>query len=136
MVPLWLVYLLIALIILADAVLFAGIVVVGLFLIAYVGLNVFTGFIKLMINQLIKDILEYLKRYIESKSKGKTAGYARGLVDVVKWVYTVVFWAYNVFQLALDVVVALAAVGLILIGMAALAVLNAVLAWLVYAFLI
>ncbi len=85
--PNWLVYLFIALILIADLLLITGIAIVAIFLVAYIAFNVFTGFIKLMINKLIHDILDYLKKYAEEKSKGKTSEYGKAVVDVVKWVY-------------------------------------------------
>ncbi len=130
--PNWLVYLFIALILIADLILVLGIAIVVIFLAAYIAFNVFTGFIKLMINKLIHDVLDYLKKYAEEKSKGKTSEYGKALVDVVKWVYRVVFWLYNIIQLGIDAAVCLAAVGLILLGLFALAVINLVLVWIVY----
>lgn len=132
--PNWLVYLFIALILIADLLLIVGISIVAIFLVAYIAFNVFTGFIKMMINKLIHDLLDYLKKYAEEKSKGKTSEYGKALVDVVKWVYRVVFWLYNIIQLGIDVAICLAAVALILLGMVTLAIINLALAWIVYAY--
>jgi hypothetical protein len=131
--PNWLVYLFIALIIVADLLLVAGIIIIVIFLVAYIAFNIFTGFAKLMINKLVHDLLDYLKKYAEERSKGKTSEYGKALVEVVKWVYRVVFWLYNIIQFGIDAVVCLAAVALILLGMFTLAVINLALAWLVYA---
>ena len=136
MLPLWLVYLFIALILLADVLLVAGVIIVGAFLVAYIAFNVFTGFIKWLINQFIHDLLDYLKDYVDRKSQGKTSDYGKGFVDVVRFVYRAVFWAYNLFQLGIDVAISLAAVALIGLGMFALAIINLALAWLVYAYLL
>jgi hypothetical protein len=130
--PNWLVYLFIALILIADLLLIIGIAIVAIFLVAYIAFNVFTGFIKMMINKLIHDLLDYLKKYAEEKSKGKTSEYGKALVDVVKWVYRVVFWLYNIIQLGIDAAICLAAVALIVLGLVTLAIINLVLVWMVY----
>ncbi|OPY28956.1 MAG: hypothetical protein A4E28_01229 [Methanocella sp. PtaU1.Bin125] len=134
--PIWPVYLFIALILLADLLLVAGIILLVLFLVAYVAFNVFTGFVKLMLNKLVHDLLDYLKKYSEEKSKGKTSDYGKALVEVARWIYRVVFWLYNIFQLGIDVAICLAAVALIVLGVFTLWVINLVLAWLVYAYIL
>ncbi len=132
----WWLILIIVLILLLDVLLVIGIAIVAVFLIAYVAFNVFTGFIKLMINKLIHDILDYLKKYAEEKSQGKTSEYGKKLVEAVKWIYRVVFWLYNIIQFGIDAAVCLAAIALILLGMAALAVINLVLAWLIIVYVL
>jgi hypothetical protein len=134
--PNWLVYLFISFILLADILLVAGIIIIVIFLVAYIAFNVFTGFVKLMLNKLVHDLLDYLKKYAEEKSKGKTSEYSKALVELVKWVYRVVFWAYNIIQFGIDAAVCLAAVALIVLGMVTLAFINLVLAWLIYPFVL
>ncbi len=132
----WWLILIIVLILLLDVLLVIGIAIVVIFLAAYIAFNVFTGFIKLMINKLVHDILDYLKKYAEEKSQGKTSEYGKKLVEAVKWIYRVVFWLYNIIQLGIDAAICLAAVALIALGMAALAVINLALAWLIYAYVL
>jgi hypothetical protein len=136
MLPLWLVYLFIVLILLADVLLVIGIIIVGIFLVAYIAFNLFTGFIKVMINKLVHDLLDYLKKYADEHSNGKTSDYGKGFVDIVRWAYRIVFWAYNIIQLGIDVAISLAAVALIALGMFTLAVINLALAWLIYAYIL
>jgi hypothetical protein len=132
----WWLILIIILILILDVLLVLGIAIVVIFLVAYIAFNVFTGFIKLMINKLIHDLLDYLKKYADEKSKGKTSDYGKGFVDIVRWIYRVVFWLYNIFQLGIDVAISLAAVALIVLGMIALVIINLVLAWLIYAYVL
>lgn len=134
--PNWLVYLFISFILLADILLVAGIIIIVIFLVAYIAFNVFTGFVKLMLNKLVHDLLDYLKKYADEKSKGKPSEYGKGLVEIVRWIYRVVFWLYNIIQFGIDAAVCLAAVALIVLGMITLAFINFVLAWLVYAYVI
>jgi len=133
MLPLWLVYALIILLLLADVLLFIGLGLAGLFLIGTLAFGAFAGFIEKMIDQLIKDVLGHLRRYIKAHS-GPASSHASALVDVVEEIYKIVLWLYNLFQLATGGAIVLINIALLLLGAAALAAVNIILAWLVYVY--
>src|SRR5512139_3795228 len=92
----WLVYLVVFILLMADLIIVAGMVLLGGVMAGYFLFNAFKDFLQGMVNQLIRDILALLQGFIGDKP-GKAAGYTSFALYVVKKAYALVYWAYNLF---------------------------------------
>jgi len=125
MLPLWLVYILIAILLILDLLLVLEVVVVGLFLIAYILFNIATALLGRKIDRYIKARLDRVKQEAElrSQNQGKVAGH-------VKTLYSILFILYRIYDITTGLVVALIAFVLLTLGIAGLAIVNIALFWL------
>ena len=131
MLPIWLVYILIALILIIDVLLVLEVVVVGIFLIAYILFNIATALLGRKIDRYIKARLDRVKQEAElrSQNQGKVAGH-------VKTLYSILFILYRIYDITTGLVVALIAFVLLTLGMAGLAIANIALLWLLNAYVL
>jgi hypothetical protein len=131
MFPLWLVYLLIALILIIDLLLVLEVVLVGVFLIAYIAFNIVTALVGRKIDRYIQEKLDRMKLEAETKSEnlGKATGH-------LKMVYRILYALYRIYDITSGLVVALIAIVLLTLGMAALAIVNIALLWLLNVYVI
>jgi hypothetical protein len=135
MIPIWLIYLLIVVILLLDVLLVIGLFAGGIFLLALVVLGILSGFVEKMVDRFIRDILDRMEQYIKSHPSGK-GGLASDIAGFVKMVYSILYTLYNAFQLASGLVIGLITLGLMFLDMAVLAVLNVGLLWLLNTYVI
>ncbi len=131
MLPLWLIYLLIALLLIVDVLLVLAEALVGLFLVAFVAFNVFTHILGTKIDRYIKERLDRMRRGAEAKSQQRGAG----AISLAKTGYSILFIVYKIYDIASGLIVGLIAVGLLLVGAAGLAVVNIALLWLLNAYI-
>ncbi len=131
MLPIWLVYILIALILIIDILLVLEVIVVGIFLIAYILFNIATALLGRKIDRYIKARLDRVKQEAElrSQNQGKVAGH-------VKTLYSILFILYRIYDITTGLVVALIAFVLLTLGMAGLAIANIALLWLLNAYVL
>ena len=131
----WLVYLVVLLLIMIDVILVLGMVVLGALVAGYFLINAFKDFIQEIVNQLIRDVLAQLQSVIGDKP-GKAAGYTSFGLYVVKMVYALVYGVYNLFQKAVTLAIILGAGVLAAAGVVTFVMVNAVLVYIVYAYLL
>ena len=131
----WLVYLFISGLFLADVVLVAALVIISALFIGYLVFNAFKDFIEGMINQLIRDILAELQGFIGAKP-GKPAGYTSFALYVVKLVYSFVYGIYNLAQKAIMMLITLGAGLLAVAIVVSLVMVNSVLVYVVFAYVL
>jgi hypothetical protein len=129
----WLVYLVIFIILMADLIIVAGMVLLGAIMAGYFLFNAFKDFLQGMVNQLIRDILALLQGYIGDRP-GDAAGIASFALYVVKKVYALVYWAYNLLGNAVTVAIILLGGVLAVAGIVTLAIINLVLVYVVYTY--
>jgi hypothetical protein len=131
MLPLWLVYILIALILIIDLLLVLEVVVVGVFLIAYILFNIATALLGRKIDRYIKDRLDRMKQEAETKSEnmGKATGH-------LKTVYSLLFTLYRIYDIGTSIIIAFVAFVLLTLGMVGLAIVNIALLWLLNAYVL
>ena len=131
MLPIWLVYILIALILIIDLLLVLEVVVVGIFLIAYILFNIATAILGRKIDRYIKERLDRMKQEAETKSEnlGKATGHA-------KTVYSLLFTLYRIYDIGSALVLGFIAFVLLVLGFAGLAFVNVALLWLLNAYVI
>ncbi len=121
--------------VLVDLVLGAALILLGAALAGYLVFNAFKDFIEGLINQLIRDILAELQGFIGAKT-GKPAGYTSFALYVVKLVYSFVFGIYNFAQKAIMVLIILGAGLLAMAIVVFLVVMNSVLVYVVFAYVL
>jgi hypothetical protein len=129
MLPLWLVYILVVLLLTIDILLVIGVVLVGLFLVAYIAFNIATTIIGVKIDRYIKERLDRMREEAGKKSQNmsKATGY-------VKTIYSLLFILYKIYDIGTGLIISLVALVLLVIGFAGLAVVNIVLLWLLNAY--
>jgi hypothetical protein len=129
MLPLWLVYILVVLLLTIDILLVIGVVLVGLFLVAYIAFNIATTLIGVKIDRYIKERLDRMRDEAGKKSQNmsKATGY-------VKTIYSILFILYKIYDIGTGLIISLVAMVLLVIGFAGLAVVNIVLLWLLNAY--
>jgi hypothetical protein len=129
MLPLWLVYILVVLLLTIDILLVIGVVLVGLFLVAYIAFNIVTTLIGVKIDRYIKERLDRMREEAGKKSQNmsKATGY-------VKTIYSLLFILYKIYDIGTGLIISLVAMVLLVIGFAGLAVVNIVLLWLLNAY--
>jgi hypothetical protein len=130
MLPLWLVYLLIVLILMLDVLLVIEVVAVGVFLVAYILFNIATAFLGRKIDRYIKERLDRMRQEAATKSEnmGKATGH-------VKTVYSLLFLLYRIYDVTTSLVIGFIAFVLLVLGFAGLAVVNVALLWLLNAYI-
>ena len=133
MFPIWLVYLLIALILIIDILLVLEVILVGIFLVAFIAFNIATAIIGKKIDRYIRERLDRMKSDLESRPQGKGAGTATGHL---KTIYRIAFTLYRIYDITSGIVVALIAFVLLTLGMAGLAIVNIALLWLLNAYVL
>ena len=131
MLPLWLVYLLVILVLLIDALLMIGMAAVGLFLIAYIMFNVLTHLLGIKIDRYIKGRLDRLREDAGARSQDKA-----NAIGLAKTTYSTLYLLYKIYDIASGLIVGLIAVVLLFIGAAALAIVNLALLWLLHAYVL
>ncbi len=131
MLPLWLIYLLIALLLIVDVLLVLAEALVGLFLVAFVAFNVFTHILGTKIDRYIKERLDRMRRGAEAKSQQRGAG----AISLAKTGYSILFIVYKIYDVTTGVLVTVVALAMLIIGMAGLAVVNIALLWLLNAYI-
>lgn len=129
----WLVYLLIALILIIDVLLVLEVILVGLFLVAFIAFNLATAIIGKRIDRYIRERLDRMKSDLESKPGWEGAGTATGHL---KTVYRLAYALYKIYDITSGIVVGLIAFVLITLGMAGLAIVNIALLWLLNAYVL
>jgi hypothetical protein len=131
MLPIWLVYILIALILIIDLLLVIEVVVVGIFLIAYILFNIATAILGRKIDRYIKERLDRMKQEAGTKSEnmGKATGH-------VKTVYSLLFTLYRIYDIGSALVIGFIAFVLLVLGLAGLAFVNVALLWLLNAYVL
>ena len=131
MFPLWLVYLLIALLLLLDVLLAIEVAVVGIFLAAYVAYNIVTALVGRKIDRYLRERMDRLKQEAEARSQslGKAAGHAKG-------VYSLLFLLYRIYDAGTSLLIASVAAVLLLAGFAGLAAVNVALLLLLNAYIL
>ena len=132
MLPLWLVYLLVVLLLIADALLVTGVAAVGIFLVAYIAFNIFTHLMGIKIDRYVKGRLDRLKQDAEARLKDRGAGAIR----LAKTAYSTLYLLYKIYDIASGLIVGLIAVVLLFIGAAALAIVNVALLWLLHTYVL
>jgi hypothetical protein len=131
MLPLWLVYILIVLLLVLDILFLLEVVVVGVFLIAYILFNIATAILGRKIDRYIKARLDRMRQEAEAKSQERGKAYGH-----VKSVYSGAFLLYRIYDIISSVVIGLIAFVLLVLGFAALAVVNIALFWLFNAYIL
>lgn len=129
----WLVYLLIALILIIDILLVLEVILVGVFLIAFIAFNIATAIIGKKIDRYIRERLDRMKSGLEAKPGWEGAGTATGHL---KTVYRIAYTLYKIYDISSGIVVGLIAFVLLTLGLAGLAVVNIALFWLLNAYVI
>lgn len=131
MLPLWLVYILIAIVLIIDLLLVLEVVIVGVFLIAYILFNIATALLGRKIDRYIKARLDRMKQEAETKSEnmGKATGH-------VKTAYSLLFTLYRIYDIGTSLIIAFIAFVLLALGFAGLAIVNVVLLWLLNAYVL
>jgi hypothetical protein len=119
MLPLWLVYILIAILIVLDILFVLEVVVVGVFIIAYIAFNIATALIGRRIDRYIKEKLDRMRK--EAESTSQTKGQALGHV---KNVYSLAFILYRIYDITTSLVIGLIAFVLLVLCVAGLAIVN------------
>ncbi|CAJ36319.1 hypothetical protein [Methanocella arvoryzae] len=131
----WLVYLVIIVLLMIDFILIAGMVILGALVAGYFLVNAVKDFLQEIVNQLIRDILAILQGYIGDRP-GKAAGYTSFGLYVVKKIYGLVYWVYNLAQKAITAAIILGAGALGAAGVMTFAMINALLVYIVYVYLL
>jgi hypothetical protein len=98
MFPLWLVYLLIALILILDTLLVIEVILVSLFLVAFIAFNIATAIIGKRIDRYTRERLDRMKSDLEAKPGWEGAGTATGHL---KTVYRIAFTPYKIYDITL-----------------------------------
>jgi len=129
MIVTWLIYLLIILMIIADILLVTGIVALTIFLATILSVGLLYGFVEKKLDTMIHGEFDRIKAHAVSRSYGSAAEDA---VDVAKTTYSILYRMYSLYQLALSLPPALAAVTLITLGSGMLLAINSVLVWIMY----
>lgn len=130
MLPMWLVYVLIVVLIILDVLFVIEVVVVGLFLVAYILFNIATALLGRKINRYIAEKLESMKQEatLKSENRGKAAG-------LVKTIYSVLYLLYRVYDVGTALLISLIAFVLLVMGFAGLAIINIALFWVLNAYI-
>lgn len=130
MLPMWLVYVLIVVLIILDVLFVIEVVVVGLFLVAYILFNIATALLGRKINRYIAEKLESMKQEatLKSENRGKAA-------SLVKTIYSVLYLLYRVYDVGTALLISLIAFVLLVMGFAGLAIINIALFWVLNAYI-
>jgi|AGTN01.2.fsa_nt_gi hypothetical protein len=131
MLPLWLVYILVVILVVLDVLFVAGVIVVGVFLVAYILFNIATALFGRKVDRYIKARLDRMRQEAgaTSENRSKAVGHA-------KTVYSIAFLLYRIYDITTSLVIGFVAFVLLVLGSAGLAIVNVALFWLLNAYIL